>query len=161
MRAEKRIVLPTRNYRAKSINVDTIGAPVTPAHPPKRPERRIIGAIEPVIVRGKRGEVNVQARVDTGASRTTVDADIAARAGLGPVLGTVRIRQSISKQPETRPLVDADLIIGGEEFDVAAAIADRAEMKYHVIIGMDILASGKFLVDPSRASRKKRKDRSE
>ena len=95
--------------------------------------------------------------MDTGASRTTVDSVIAARAGLGPVLGTVRIRQSISRHTETRPLVDADLIIAGEEFDVAAAIADRGEMKYHLIIGMDILAKGTFLVDPSRGAGRRTK----
>jgi hypothetical protein len=113
--------------------------------------------IEPVIVRGKGGEVRVQAKVDTGASRTTVDTDIAARAGLGPVLGTVRIRQSISKNPESRPLVEAVLVIGGVEFDVAAAIADRTEMKYHEIVGMDILGQGRFLIDPARGAGKKGK----
>ncbi len=56
----------------------------------------MIGVTEPVVVRGKRGEVKVQAKVDTGASRTTVDTDIATRAGLGPVLGRVRI-QSIAR----------------------------------------------------------------
>jgi hypothetical protein len=50
-------------------------------------------------------------------------------AGLGPVLGTVRIRHSISKNPESRPLVEAVLMIDGVGFDVAAAIADRPEMK--------------------------------
>src|SRR3990170_1951563 len=126
---------------------------VPPGHPMKKGDRRVIGAIEPATVRGTRGEVRVQARVDTGASRTTVDSVIAARAGLGPV----RIRQSISRHTETRPLVDADLIIAGEEFDVAAAIADRGEMKYHLIIGMDILAKGTFLVDPSRGAGRRTK----
>src|SRR5213593_1270070 len=101
-------------------------------HRMKKLDRRVIGVIERVIVRGKRGAVKVVAKVDTGASRTTVDTDIAARAGLGPVLGTVRIRQSISRQAETRPLVEAAFIIADETFDVAAAIADRSEMKYHV-----------------------------
>src|SRR6058998_3407564 len=110
MRAEKRIVLRPSNYRAKGINVDPIRWDgMAPAPPPgramKKAERRLIGIIESVTVRGKRGDVKVQAKIDTGASRTTVDTDIAARAGLGPVLGTVRIRQSISRQPETRPLV--------------------------------------------------------
>ena len=123
----------------------------------KKAERRVIGIIESVTVRGKRGDVKVQAKIDTGASRTTVDTDIAARAGLGPVLGTVRIRQSISRHPETRPLVEAQLLLGDEEFDVAAAIADRTEMKYHVIVGMDILGSAKFLIDPAHGPGKRRK----
>ena len=79
----------------------------------------------------------------------------AARAGLVHVLGTIRIRQSISKHPESRPLVEAALVVAGEVFDVAAALADRTEMKYHVIIGMDILGKGKFLVDPARVAGKR------
>lgn len=134
------------------------GLPVTPVHLVKKVGPRVIGVFETVTVRGNLGEVKVQAKIDTGASRTTVDTDIAARAGLGPVLGTVKIRQSISKHPETRPLVQAELIVADETFDVAAAIADRTEMKYHVIVGMDILGSGKFLVDPARGAEKARKE---
>lgn len=48
-------------------------------------------------------------------------------------------------------------MIGGETFDVAAAIADRSEMTYHVIVGMDILGRAKFLVDPARGARKRGK----
>ncbi len=112
--------------------------------------------IETVLVRGNVGEVRVTAKVDTGAARTTVDADIAARAGLGPVLGTVRIRQSIAKHAETRPLVGAELEIAGEVFDVAAAIADRPEMRYRAIIGMDILGRGRFLISPTKGRKKGR-----
>lgn len=120
--------------------------------PRKEPAKRVIGIIEPVVVRGRLGKVKVLAKIDTGASRTTVDTDIAARVGLGPVLGTVRIRQSISKHPEIRPLVEAHLVLAGEAFDVSAAIANRQEMKYEVIVGMDILRRGKFLVDPARGA---------
>ncbi len=133
----------------------------TPSPPRERPRalrspdmaavrKRVIGVIERVVVRGKRGEVRVTAKIDTGASRTTVDTDIAARAGLGPVLGTVRIRQSIAKQAETRPLVSAEFEIAGLKFDVGAAIADRHEMRYHVIVGMDILGRGSFLISPTK-----------
>lgn len=131
--------------------------PPPPRESSKAAPRRVIGVIERVIVRGKAAEVKVLAKIDTGASRTTVDTLIAARAGLGPVLGNVRIRQSISKHPETRPLVEAALVIAGEEFDVAAAIADRSEMKYHVIVGMDILTKARFLIDPARGGGKKEK----
>ena len=82
-----------------------------------------------------------------------MDTGIAARIGLGPILDTVRVRAPTSKHPETRPLVAADLIIAGEEFDIAVAITSRQDMKYHVIIGMDILGRGRFLVNPSKGAR--------
>gem|GEM_PF-6494094 len=46
-------------------------------------------------------------------------------------------------------------MIAGEEFNVAAAIADRSEMKYHVIVGRDILGRAGFLVDAARVTAKK------
>lgn len=119
----------------------------------KARSKRIIGIVETVTVKGKTGKVTVLAKVDTGASRTTVDTDIAARIGLGPILDTVRIRAPTSRHPETRPLVDADLVIAGEQFGIAVAVTSRQDMKYHVIIGMDILGRGRFLVNPGKGAR--------
>lgn len=116
----------------------------------KARSRRVIGPIERITIRGRRGKVKVLARIDTGASRTTVDTYLAARVGLGPVLDTVRVRAAVSEHPETRALVDADIIIAGREFDVPAAITDRQDMRYHVIVGMDILRQSGFLIDPRK-----------
>lgn len=118
--------------------------------PASRKEKRIVGAIEPVTVRGRTGSQRVLAKIDTGASRTTIDLELAAKVGLGPVMDTVRVRAAISEHAEMRPLVDADIIIHGEEFDIPVALTDRGDMRYHVIIGMDILRSGLFLIDPTK-----------
>jgi len=115
----------------------------------KSKKKMIIGAVEEVTVRGRRKEVKVLAKIDTGASRTTIDTELAARAGLGPVLDTVRIRAAVSNHPETRALVDADIVIRGRKFDVPVAITDRQDMRFHAIIGMDILLRSRFLVDPT------------
>ena len=112
-------------------------------------KRMIIGAVEEITVRGHRKEVKVLAKIDTGASRTTIDMELAARAGLGPVLDTVRIRAAVSEHPETRALVDADIVIRGRKFDVPVAITDRQDMRFHAIVGMDILLRSRFLVDPA------------
>ena len=118
--------------------------------PTHRKDRKLLGAIEPVTVKGYSGSQRVLAKIDTGASRTTIDPEIAAKVGLGPVLDTVRVRAAISEHAETRALVDADIVIHGEEFHVPVALTDRGDMRYHVIIGMDILRSGLFLIDPSK-----------
>ena len=112
-------------------------------------KRMIIGAVEEITVRGRRKEVKVLAKIDTGASRTTIDMELAARAGLGPVLDTVRIRTAVCEHPETRALVDADIVIRGRKFDVPVAITDRQDMRFHAIVGMDILLRSRFLVDPA------------
>src|SRR5256885_16054828 len=102
-------------------------------------KRPTIPVVEEVTVVGPKGRVHVLARIDTGAARTSLDTDLAARAGLGPVFDRVRVRAAAAHEPEERDVVDARVVIAGREFDVAVAIADRKDMRYHMIVGMDIL----------------------
>ena len=120
-------------------------------------ERKAIAVVEEVTVIGPKGRIPVLARIDTGASRTTLDTELAARAGLGPVLKRVRTRASAADRPEERDVVAAKVIIAGQEFDVSVAVTDRKDMRYHMIVGMDILGRAGFLVDPGRAAGKKGK----
>jgi len=118
----------------------------------QRPERPTIGVVEEVTLRGSKGDIRVLARIDTGAARTSLDTDLAARAGLGPVFDRVRVRAAAAHEPEERDVVDARVVIAGREFEVAVAIADRKDMRYHMIVGMDILRDSGFLVDPSKGN---------
>ncbi|TLZ43991.1 MAG: hypothetical protein E6K19_05885 [Methanobacteriota archaeon] len=117
---------------------------------PVAKERTTIGVVEDVTVVGPKGAVTVRARIDTGAARTTLDTDLAARAGLGPVMDHVRIRASAANKPEKREVVRARLVIAGREFDLAVAVTDRKDMRYHMIVGMDVLRTSGFLVEPSK-----------
>ena len=119
---------------------------------PKVEKRPTLPVVEEVTVVGPKGRVHVLARVDTGAARTTLDTDLAARAGLGPVLDRVRIRASAASKLEVRDVVHAKVIIQGREFDISAAVTDRKDMRYHMIVGMDILRDAGFLVDPSKGN---------
>lgn len=114
--------------------------------------RTAIGVVEEIVLRGSRGDIKVLAKIDTGAARTSLDTDLAARAGLGPVLDRVRIRAAAADEPEERDVVAAKVVIAGREFDVAVAITDRKDMRYHMIVGMDILRDSGFLVDPSNGN---------
>lgn len=120
----------------------------------KTKRETIIGVIEDVIVRGAAAEATVKAKVDTGAERTAIDTELAKAAGLGPSLRRVRIRAAAADKPEVRDVMKATLIIAGKEFDVNAAVTDRKDMRYPVIIGMDILAKAGFLVDPGKSNDK-------
>lgn len=115
-------------------------------------ERTTIGVVEEVTVRGSKGDIRIVARIDTGAARTSLDTDLAARAGLGPVFDRVRTRAAAANAPEVRDVVPATVVIAGREFDVAVAVTDRKDMRYHMIVGMDILRDSGFLVDPSRGN---------
>ena len=41
-------------------------------------------------------------------------------------------------------------MIAGREFDVAVAFTNRKDMRYHMIMGIDIIHESGFLVDPSK-----------
>ena len=117
----------------------------------KSDKRTIMPIVCSVVLIGERGQEEVTAKVDTGASRTSVDTDLAGRVGLGPVGDTVRVRAASSAQAEVRPLVEARLQLVGKEFVLPVSLADRGDMNYPVILGMDILSEGNVLIDiPNR-----------
>jgi len=45
----------------------------------------------------------------------------------------------------------------GEAFKLKVGVVDRSEMNYPAIVGRDILASGKFLIDPALTEEKSKK----
>jgi len=65
-------------------------------------------------------------------------------------LRRVRTRSSAAAKPEKRDVVAATIVIGGREFNVDVAVTDRKDMRYHMIVGMDILRPSGFLVDPEK-----------
>ncbi len=117
-----------------------------------RPKRQIIGVIEEVTLRGPKGDIQVRARIDTGATRTSIDTDLATRLGLGPVERRVRIRSAAADRPEERDVVRATLVIDSKTFETHAAITDRQDMTYHVIVGMDVLRHSGFLISPRKGA---------
>lgn len=118
--------------------------------------RTIIGPIEYVKVIGHHGEARVKGKVDTGATRTSVDVWLAANIGLGPTVDVAKVRSSLVDEARSRPLVRAVVEIAGEKFALPVSVNDRSDMKYPVLIGMDILESGRFLIDPVKKVKKYR-----
>lgn len=117
-----------------------------------RPGRRVIGVIEEVTLHGPGGEVHVRAKIDTGAARTSLDTDLARRLGLGPVERRVHTRSAAAERPEVRDVVKVTLTIDSRVFETHAAVTDRKDMKYHVIVGMDVLRKSGFLISPRRGA---------
>ncbi len=117
-----------------------------------RPKRKIIGVIEQVTVRGPAGEIQVRAKIDTGAARTSLDTDLAKKLGLGPVERRIRTRSAAADQPEVRDVVKAVVVIDSRAFETHAAVTDRKDMRYHMIVGMDVLRHSGFLISPRRGA---------
>ncbi len=112
--------------------------------------KTIIGLKEHVVIFGREKEKRVVARVDTGATKCSIDAGLAKSLGLGPVLRekTIKSAHGIA----TRGIILARIMIAGRRFKVFFTIADRKHMKYPVLIGRNILKRG-FLIDPDKKLR--------
>jgi hypothetical protein len=118
-------------------------------------DRKIVGIVELVTIKGKKGMKTVKGKLDTGADRTSVDYNIAAKVGLGPLVDTVKVRSSVANNSETRVLVEAELIIHQQHFNLPVSVDDRSKMKYAVLIGRDLLEKSNFLINPQKITEDK------
>lgn len=107
--------------------------------------KTIIGLIEPVIVVGAKSQKEVLARIDTGATKSSIDIKLAAELSLGPILKTKMVRSATGSG--LRPVVQAKIILAGKEIKREFTLADRGNLKYRVLIGQNVLNEG-FLIDP-------------
>lgn len=114
-------------------------------------EKHVIGFTEPVLCKSKKKKIEVRARIDTGASKSSIDETLAKELGLGPVLGEKTIRNAHGSA--TRKFVDVTLELAGRKFTEHFTIADRSNLRFPVLIGRNILRKG-FLIDPKRKARK-------
>ncbi|EKE21218.1 MAG: hypothetical protein ACD_7C00309G0001 [uncultured bacterium] len=141
--------------------------------------RRVIGIVEKVKLTGRIEEdVEVEAKIDTGAGFTSIDLELAKNLGFGKTIEayeklnvkyedikdlTVKEREAIFKNVpflETpaivhsshgttyRPMVKIKIVMDKRIIYSRATIIDRAHLKYPIIIGSKDL--GRFLIDVNK-----------
>tara|TARA_Y100000034_G_C6635281_1_gene277513 strand:- start:110 stop:466 length:357 start_codon:yes stop_codon:yes gene_type:complete len=111
--------------------------------------RPILGLTEKVTIIGNNGkEEKLIARIDTGATSSSVDTRIAEMLELGPVIRekTVKSASGITK----RPIVVVKVKVDGTTLEEEFTLADRTHMTYPALLGQNILKKGQFLIDPLR-----------
>jgi len=104
-----------------------------------RSESAVIGYTEEVVVSGTTGSESVLAKSDTGAARTSIDTEVAAGIGAGPIRSMTRVKSGSTKASKSRPVVDVVVGVGGDRHTVSASVEDRSHMDYPVLLGRDIL----------------------
>ncbi|HIH11410.1 TPA: hypothetical protein HA241_04425 [Candidatus Woesearchaeota archaeon] len=110
-------------------------------------ERKVLGLTELVTVISPQGqEENVIARIDTGATASSIDQELAARLQLGPIILSKVIRSASGVRK--RPVIQAKIRLHGLLIEDHFNVADRSHMTYTLLIGQNILKKGLFLVDP-------------
>lgn len=109
-----------------------------------------VGLVEKVKVIGRK-TVETSAKFDTGAKRTCIDFEIAAKARLGPIVKTVKVKSGTTGEKPfiKRVVVPANLSVCGKNIRILAAIEDRQHSKQKVLIGRDIIHSN-FIIDVAR-----------
>lgn len=107
----------------------------------------VIGLTEKVAIQYHNGKKNVIAKIDTGATKSSIDTNLAAELKLGPVIKSKLIKSAHGSK--LRPIIEATIELAGKKIKSEFTLADRAHMKYRILIGQNILKDG-FLIDPTK-----------
>ncbi len=113
----------------------------------KLSNRVMVGLVEPVIIEEKKdGKTRRKlARIDTGATVSSIDNKLAKQLGYKPLkkMTTIKSANSVMKRKSTF----IKLKLAGLEFKARFTLSERSHMKFQVLIGRNILKKG-FLIDP-------------
>ncbi len=113
-------------------------------------KKEVVGLVAKVKVRGREGEKEVLALFDTGATRTSIDKNIAKELGLEKKNKKVKVKSKTTEQGYVRRgIYSAEIEINGRKFNVDANVADRSNMMCPVLIGRDII-HGNFIIDTTK-----------
>ncbi len=115
-------------------------------------ETTVIGREETVTVSNPSGkrEVEVLAKIDTGADRSSIDTKIAKQLGINlESAKTIKIKIASSLGEERRPVVDLTLEFAGRRITTEATVADRSDRSSAMLLGQRDLDG--FLIDVSNA----------
>jgi hypothetical protein len=107
--------------------------------------KTVLSLVEEVELRGDGLAKKVLAKIDTGATSSSIDTRLASELRLGPVIESKLVKSAHGTK--LRPVVEADLTIKGRHLKAKFTIADRSHLRYHVLIGINILKQG-FVIVP-------------
>lgn len=108
--------------------------------------KKIIGVVEDVTIIGKKAKT-LSARIDTGATRSSIDESLVKELGLGPIKSSKLVKSALGNH--VRPVIDVTFKLGGEKIHADFTVADRSHMRFPILIGRTAM-TGRFLVDPDK-----------
>jgi hypothetical protein len=119
--------------------------------------KAIIGLVEEVLIKGKEKgkKEKLLARIDTGATKSSIDSKLVYHLKLGPVISVKKINSAHGTS--LRPIIETSIILKRRKIKSLFTVADRSHMKYKILIGRNVLRQG-FLIDPSKDKMLERKE---
>ncbi|MFH1506575.1 MAG: RimK/LysX family protein, partial [archaeon] len=113
----------------------------------KMQDKIVIGLTEQVKINNKNDEEEeLIARIDTGATKSSIDLNLASKLKLGPIIKSKMVKSAHGNR--LRPIIEAEIEIKGKKINSEFTLADRSHMKYKILVGQNILSQG-FMIDPS------------
>jgi len=110
-------------------------------------EKTTIGLIEEVtILTNDDKKKKVVAKIDTGATKSSIDLNLASDLKLGPIIKTKLIKSAHGVR--IRPILNVSIMLHGKTIKAEFTLADRKHMNYRMLVGQNILKHG-FLIDPN------------
>jgi len=97
-------------------------------------EKTIIGLTEKIIVFGTNKSKKLIARIDTGATRSSMDIKLAEQLGLEAEQKRILVKSAHGAR--FRPIIDETIKLAGEKIKGSFTLADRSNLKYKVLIGL-------------------------
>ena len=107
----------------------------------------MVGLVEKVKLNGHKNKHEILARIDTGATNSSIDLKLASSLKLGPVIKSKMVRSTNGSK--LRPVIETEINICGRKLKEHFTLADRSYMRFQVLIGQNILKQN-FLIDPSK-----------
>ena len=108
-------------------------------------ERETLGLTETVKVKGTESELGILARVDTGATRCSIDIQLAET--LGYTVKSSRIVKS-ANGTDKRETAMFTIVLRGTKYLIECTLADRSNMTYKMLIGQNLMKDANVMVDP-------------
>lgn len=106
--------------------------------------KTIIKAVESITISSTNKKKTVKARIDTGASQSSIDLKLAKDLGLKNYIGKVNVISA--NGVKTRDIVEIDYELSGKRIKSNFTLADRSNLNYPVLIGRNDLKG--FIIDP-------------
>jgi hypothetical protein len=108
-------------------------------------DKKIIKAVEPVLIQSSNLVIKkIKARIDTGATQSSIDVNLAKELGYTKYIGQINVVSA--NGIKTRPLVEINYELSGKKIKSIFTIADRKNLNYSILIGRNDLEG--FLIDP-------------
>ena len=110
--------------------------------------KTLIGLTEKVTIVNGKHEKTLVARIDTGATQSSIDTTLATELNLGPVISTRLVKSTHGST--LRAVIRADIMIADKKIRARFNLADRHHMRYRILIGRNLLRKQGFLIDPDK-----------